>query len=68
MGTVDGFDGGNGSGADRSFGGDHDWAVISAKFAQYIALTKSNKHLLCYRGEFTHSWGGPPFNQVPGLS
>jgi len=54
--------------ADRDFGGDYDWIVVNSEFSHYLALTQSKKHLLCYRGAYTHSWGHVPFDRVPGIS
>lgn len=57
-----------GSWADKDFGGDYDWADYSASFSHYVPLTKSNKHIIAYRGRFQHSWGQEPFDQFPALS
>jgi len=55
--------------ADAAFGSSYDWITSSAEFSQYLALSKSNKHLICYRAAATRAWGGHvPFNQVPAIS
>jgi outer membrane protein assembly factor BamA len=54
--------------ADAAFGSSYDWITSSVEFAQYLALAKSNKHLICYRGAATHAWGGHvPFNRLPSI-